>query len=125
MQTIHIKDIEKKRKHPEKRLENWLKKNLGSFEKGMKFVAAQYRCYYIGGFNQIDILAEDKNKIPVIIEVKIRANPYTLQNQLMFYLKKFPGKCRGIIAAIHFPPALLKKELPPNIQLWHLKNKYK
>jgi len=120
--------IKTKRKHPEKKLENWLKKNLQLFENGLRLVKTQYRNYYFCGdikcFNQIDILALDKNGLPVIIEVKIYVNQFTLNKQLLGYMKRFPQKCRGIIAALHIPQWLLATKLPSNITLWCVKENY-
>ena len=116
------------RKHPEKKIENWLKKNLELFEEGMQFIKQQYRYVYINKdfkkYIQIDILAKDKLGVYVIIEIKRIVNAYTLDEQLKFYMDKFPYYCRGIIASFSKPYKLLRQKLPSNISVWNIKEKY-
>ncbi len=110
------------RKHPEKTLERWFIRNLSIYEEGLCFIQSQFRHIWMSSdykkFNQIDILARDKNGIDVLIEVKVRATIYTVEMQLFRYMNKWPRKCRGVVAAKHIPKNLKRMELPPNITLW-------
>jgi len=116
----------KMRKHPEKKLEGWFIKNLNLYEDGLRFIQSQFRHVWMEPcgkrFNQIDILARDKNGIDVLIEVKIRATIYTIENQLQYYMKKWPCECRGIVAAKHIPKHLKSLPLPSDITLWEAKD---
>lgn len=122
------KKLYKKKKHPEKKLENCLKKNLKLYHNGLKFIAQQYRCSFnykdIFRFIQIDILSQNvADGTFILIEVKTKAHLVSLQ-QMNFYLKTFSiitqQKCKGIIAALSFSKKLLKANNPYDIKFWDL-----
>lgn len=119
-----------KRNKPEKKLENWLKNNLEIFNPFYKLIGTQFRYKWQGDcgkrYNQIDILAEDSSNdnTPVLIEVKMKANVYSLEKQLKYYMEKWPTKCYGVIAALHITKNLQKALLPLDIELWDLSEYY-
>lgn len=91
----------------EKRLENWLFKNLHVLEDGLEGIAQQYRDSCLNC--PIDILAKDKNNLPVLIEVKICANHLAVR-QVKLYLKDFSVKCRAILVAFEFSDKILSTD---------------
>lgn len=125
MEYIH----RKKRKHPEKRIENWLKKHLNDFENGLVLIGTQYQMtWHLDGryfLIRFDIVARDKDGNFVIIEVKRRATEWAHKAQLLFYMKKFFELtgivCRGVIAAERFSIYFKNISLENNISLWDLR----
>jgi len=120
------------RKHPEKRLENWLKKNLNLFDPNLRLVGTQFQTSWVIDntkfLMRFDIFAEDMAKEKYIIEVKCRANQYSVTSQLDYYIKKYYDltgiKCIGILAALKFSTATLKEAEKNNIIVWDLSKKY-
>jgi hypothetical protein len=87
----------------ERDIEDHLIQNLGAIEKGLKFVSRQF----ITEIGRIDILAEDKRGVRVVIEVKVGAAKDSAIGQVARYLgwfAKTDGKPpRGMLIAAEFP----------------------
>lgn len=86
----------------ERDIENHLIKNLDSLEPGLKYVSRQY-CVDVG---RVDILAEDKNGVMVIIEIKIGEAKDSAIGQIARYLGWFAQngaiQPRGMLVAGDF-----------------------
>jgi RecB family endonuclease NucS len=115
----------KKRNNPEKKIENWLIKNLEKYEQGLTFVRSQHK-NMVGdwGHNRFDILAVDKDGIFVIIEVKVRVSHWAIDTQLPTYMKNFGVPCRGIAAGVKISRFAKSMEMPENISVWDLGGAY-
>jgi RecB family endonuclease NucS len=113
------------RKTPERKLEDWLCKNLSLFNPNYKFIGRQIRYYTskdrgYGCFMQIDILAQDIDGTDIIIEIKNKATKYSIDMQLKYYMEHWPHKSRGILAAYYIPQSIFKNPIPSNVEIWRL-----
>jgi len=92
---------------PERLVEDALARNLGVVEEGLRLVRRQVPVPNAG---RIDILALDRNGVPVVIEVKSGVVDDTALTQLLAYtaeVKRVLGRApRRIIAAEDFTKRL-------------------
>jgi len=105
----------------EKDIERWLALHLDLIEPGLRFICTQAhmnievpRGYY-RQFARVDILAEDYEGLPVLIEVKAHGirSPWVIK-QLERYMNLWPTICRGIIVGTDIAPELLKEASSKN-----------
>ena len=109
----------------EDEIKKYLKKRLGELEEGLSFKASEYEV----SVGNIDILAEDKNGLPVVIEVKVKAGDSAI-GQVLGYTKAYEEESgnkqiRGLIIAQGFTERCKKAAKHANIELYKCRKTFK
>ncbi len=108
----------------EDEIHEYLVNHLGELEEGLTFKESE--CGISVG--SIDILAEDRNGLPVIIEVKVRADDSTI-GQLLGYIQAYEEetgkKARGFIVAESFTERCKKAAKRAGIELYECRKMFK
>ncbi|MEM2175604.1 MAG: endonuclease NucS [Candidatus Micrarchaeia archaeon] len=92
--------------------------NISDLEEGLTFKREEYEV----SVGSIDILAEDKNRLPVIIEVKVKGDDSAI-GQILGYIHAYKEehkieKVRGIIVAQDFTERCKKAAKEAGIKLY-------
>ena len=108
----------------EDEIHEYLVNHLGELEEGLTFKESEYGI----SVGSIDILAEDRNGLPVIIEVKVRADDSTI-GQLLGYIQAYEEesgiKARGFIVAESFTERCKKAAKRASIELYECRKMFK
>lgn len=101
----------------EDEITEYLKESLNDLEEGLTLKKTEYEV----SVGNIDILAEDKSGLPVIIEVKVKADD-SVVGQILGYIQAYEEECgtsqvRGIIVAQEFAERCKKAAKRVNIKL--------
>lgn len=108
----------------EEEIHEYLKKHLGGLEEGLTFKGSEYEV----SVGNIDILAEDKNALPVVIEVKVTASDSAI-GQILGYIQAYEEESeqkqvRGLIVAQDFTDRCKKAARRTNIQLYECRKTF-
>lgn len=103
----------------EKDLQEFISRNLDSLENGLTLLQKEYST----DIGRVDILAEDKHGIPVVIELKVGTAKREVLGQILSYMacikqEKGVERVRGILVANDFDHALkLASSQIPDLKL--------
>ncbi len=108
----------------EDEIKKYLKTHLGELEEGLTLKEVEYGV----SVGNIDILAEDKNGLPVVIEVKVEADDSAI-GQILGYVQAYNEESRvkqvrGLIVAQDFTERCKKAAKRVNIQLYECRKTF-
>lgn len=108
----------------EDEIHKFLKMHLGELEEGLTLKGSEYEV----SVGNIDILAEDKNGLPVVIEVKITAGDSAI-GQIFGYIQAYEEESglkqvRGLIVAQSFTERCKKAAEHANIELYECRKTF-
>jgi predicted Mrr-cat superfamily restriction endonuclease len=109
----------------EDEIKEYLRNNLNKLEEGLEFVGKEYKVLD----DRIDILAKDKNGLPVVIEVKVCADDSAV-GQILGYIQTYEEEngakqVRGILVAKEFTERCKKAAKRAGIKLYRCKKIFK
>ena len=108
----------------EDEIKEYLKRHISDLEEDLKIKKAEYEV----SVGNIDILAEDKKGVPVVIELKVQAGDSAV-GQILGYVQAYEEECkignaRGIIVAQEFTERCKKAAKRANIRLYQCRKTF-